>query len=119
MKKTVAYDDLPFVPLLMAKLTAEQPYENETIETKWWGLTRQQVQKIESMRSQMTTEDIDQFAKWVDSRCRLAYMVENSWFQRAVGYSGNKGRDTVYGFINHWLAYYLLHPELRPKFVAK
>jgi len=106
---TKSYDDLPILPWLIAETTANRPYEG----IEWSDKVRnsREVERTEALRQRMTVQDIQNFADWVDKRCRLAYKKKVKWFMKCARSKTNYGRDQLYVWISHWLCSWLANPD--------
>ena len=105
------YDSLPILPWLIAETTASRPYEG--IEWSLQVRNSREVERVEALRQKMTAEDIQDFADWVDDRCRLAYKKKVKWFMDCANSKSNRGRDQLYVWISHWLCSWLSSPKKR------
>ena len=105
------YDSLPILPWLIAETTASRPYEG--IEWSLQVRNSREVERVEALRQKMTAEDIQDFADWVDDRCRLAYKKKVKWFMDCANSKSNRGRDQMYIWISHWLCSWLSSPKKR------
>ena len=105
MNKTIPYDDLPILPWLIAETTANRSYKG----IEWGPSVRdsRDVERTEFLRQKMTVQDIQDFADWVDKRCRLAYKKKVKWFMECTESKTNRGRDQMYVWISHWLCSWL------------
>lgn len=98
-----SYNDLQFLPTVIAKTVCETPYIGR--ETN--NLSAEFIAQTEAARQAMSVYNVEAFGEFCDRRCRMAYNTRASWFMRCVRAKGNKGRDILYMWITHWLAAYL------------
>lgn len=109
MPKRTPYEDIAFLPYLMAETVCGQPYTGQEFSDQLRPGPRQ-IEKIEAARLAMTTEQIAEFAEHCDERCRGAYNKRMDWFMKCVRAKDNSGRDQMFVWIAHWLASYLTDP---------
>ena len=104
------YEQICFLPYMMAEMVANQPYTGQ----EWSEGIRSaaNVEKYEALRQKMTPEQINEYAKWVDRRCRYCYENNVEWFMKLVKSKTNQGRDQLYVYMGHWLASYLHNPGI-------
>lgn len=105
MPKRKAYDDLPFLPSIIAETVCGKKYTGYEVK----NISPDQVIKTENARFAMTREDIDEFCNLVDARCRAAYEAKAKWIDKCI--KANNGLDQMYVFLTHWLASYLDNPQ--------
>lgn len=109
MSKRTPYDSLILIPSVVAETVAEMTYTGSEMSDR--VRDGAQVARIEAARSKMTREQVAEFARLVDARCRTAYAAKADWFQKCVKRSkSNSGRDQLYVWVSHWLASYLTDP---------
>lgn len=99
------YDQIPFIPSLIASVVLETVYTGQDISIRLRN--QRTVDQVESLRENMSEEDRDEFVRLVDNRCRRAYAAQAEWFMKCVNAKGDKGRDQLYIWVFHWLASYL------------
>jgi hypothetical protein len=105
-----AYDDLPFLPFIIADAVCQREYKGE----EWSEFYRnpKRIAEFEAKRQQMTREQMDEFCRLCDNRCRGAYEAKAPWFEKIVEAKGDGGRDQLYVWITHWLTAYLQNPAI-------
>lgn len=110
MGKRRAFENLDVPPAWVARVIATQEYTG----MEWSNHVRSQrdVDKIEERRLLMTPEQIDEFCKWCETRCRLAYELKCEWFMKIVHSRTNSGRDRLHVLSSHWLGAYLTDPTI-------
>ena len=69
------------------------------------------VEEVEALRQKITREQVDEFCKLADNRCKRAYEKQMDWFEKIVRAKGNRGRDQLYVWISHWLSSFLVNPD--------
>jgi hypothetical protein len=89
------YDSLPFIPRIIAETIVNSPCSGRHATIN------------EPLRLALTEEQKKQFCDESDERCAGAYASKFDWFMECVKAKGNKGRDTLHEFVNHWLDSYL------------
>ena len=100
-----AYDDLPFLPYLIAETVCEQEYKMQ--EYSEGMRVQREIEPVEQKRKAMNWDQIKAFASLCDARCREAYTAKAKWFMDCVNAKGNAGRDQLYVWIRHWMTAYL------------
>ena len=103
--KTQSYDDLPFLPQMIAETVCGQEYRMQ--EYSEGNRSERLSAPIEEKRKAMTPGQIEDFASQCDDRCREAYAARAKWFMDCVGAKGNAGRDQLYVWLRHWMVAYL------------
>src|SRR5271157_5691169 len=98
MLKT-SYDDLPFLPNLIAETICSQEYTGQ--EFSIGLMSTKDCSVIEAKRKALTKRQIDMFAERTDELCKGAYEAESKWFMDIVKAEGNKGRDQLYVWVRH------------------
>lgn len=64
--------------------------------------------RIEALRQAMTSEQVQEFCRQVDIRCRAAYEVRADYFMKCVNSKTNRGRDQLIEvWFRHWLVSFL------------
>ena len=119
MKKPKAlpdYDDLPFLPYMLANTVANRPYTGQ--EWAFGIVSPEEVADIEALRQKMTVDDIARFETEVEDRCRKAHKNKARFWVNVINASGNKGRDQLYIWITHWLTGFLKRTPAVPKQTA-
>jgi hypothetical protein len=106
-----SYDDLPFVPTLIAKTICEMTYDGKEINNP----SASEVAKIEALRLKMTRAEVDEFAAICDLRCRTAFESKAAWLEKCIKANGNLGRDQFYLWMTHWMTAYLQDPAFFKK----
>jgi hypothetical protein len=101
-----AYDDLALDPSLIATVVAETVYTGNEISVRM--RSQRLIDSVETRRKSMTPADRNAFAGYVDARCRAAYTAKATWFIKCVRARDNKGRDHLYTWVAHWLAFYCM-----------
>lgn len=110
MAKKIAYENLPFLPTIMADAVCGRRYTGEEISSDHQD--SREIEKIEALRQKMTLEQIREFGDACDERCRQAYTRSAEWFIKCVKAKGNAGRDQLLDvWIPHWMAAYLKNPK--------
>ena len=102
------YDDLTILPHVIAQTVFLREYRGE----EWSPALRSpaQVEKIETLRLKATREQMDEFCKFADLKCKKAYEGGADWFSRLLKHRDG-GRDQLYVWITHWLTAYLTGPD--------
>jgi len=108
MKTNLTYDQIPIMPIVIADVVANQPYDGGDISVR--NRSQDHVDKIEALRLVMTYEQRKEFGQLVDKICRAAFEKEYDWFMKIVRAKGNRGRDQMYIWVKHWLSSYLNDP---------
>jgi len=103
MKTKTAYDDLHLVPTIIATTVADEPYTGSEMSSSRQSF----VDKVEAYRAHMDRAEVDEFATYVDNRCRSAYEAGTDYFMECVSATGNKGRDQLHVWAKHWLASFI------------
>lgn len=105
MSKRTPYENLPFLPVLIADVVCSQEYTG----SEWSKnvVNPREVKMIEGKRQKMTPEKRAEFAKACDARCKAAYNLGAQWFLNVVKAKDNAGRDMLYNWIAHWMTGYL------------
>lgn len=103
------YDQIPFTPFLIAAIVLDTVYTGQDISTKLRN--QKNIDKVESLRQNMSVEDRVEFANMVDKRCRKAFEIQAEWFMNCVRSKNNKGRDQLYVWVYHWMTSYLTNKE--------
>ena len=109
MNHRTPYANLPLLPKVLAETVAGTPYI--AIEYSDRNRPASLVAKTEQRRQALTPDMVRQFADACDLLCRRAYAVRAAWFEKIARAKGNKGRDQLECWVNHWLSGYLDHPE--------
>lgn len=100
------YDDLVIIPRIVAETVVQRKYTGNEVSDRQWSADK--VRHIEQLRSQMTEEQRNDFAKYADDYCRAAYDRKADWFMKCIRSKSARGRDQLYVFVTHWLAGYLI-----------
>ncbi len=96
------YDELTIVPTIIADQIVGNRYTGQELSAA--QRDSRMVDRIEFLRSKMTTDRKRAFIEAVDARCRAAYKAKAPWFMKIARSKTNTGRDQLYAFISHWLA---------------
>lgn len=104
------YENLSILPYLIGETVATQPYKG--IEIGNQSCIYVDIEKTEALRLKLTYQQIEEFADWVDRRCRYCYENNVDWFMKIVKSKNNAGRDQLYIWVSHWLSAYLKNPEI-------
>jgi hypothetical protein len=100
------YDSLTIIPRMVAETVVQRKYTGNEISDRQWSADK--VRLIEQLRSQMTEDQRNAFAKYADDYCRAAYERKADWFMKCIHSKSNRGRDQLYMFVTHWMAGYLI-----------
>jgi hypothetical protein len=101
MKKIPPYENLPFLPAMIAETVCGEEYTEQEYSE---GLrNKERAYKVEVKRQAMTPEQVEAFAKYVDERCKIAYELKADYFMKIVKAKGNQGLDQLYVYVRHWL----------------
>lgn len=104
------YENLPILPYLIAETVCSQKYTGMEISSQ--SIRYSDVEKTEALRLKLTSQQIEEFADWVDRRCRYCYENNVNWFMKIIKSKNNSGRDQLYVWVSHWLSAYLNNPEI-------
>ena len=99
------YENLPFVPRVMAMSVCGQPYTGNELRNRLDG---DQIAKVEAVRAHWTVEQVQAFVEKCDVHCRSAFAAKSPWFMFCVSAKGNGGRDKLYAWITHWMVAYIV-----------
>lgn len=109
MRKTQKFDDLPFLPHMMAETVCSWPYDGREWSS---GLVKPgEAAAMDALRDAMTREQVVEFASLCDAKCRLAHERKSKWWVKILNANGNAGRDQLYLILIHWMTSYLTKPE--------
>ncbi len=112
MPKRTAYEDLPFLPNLLAETVCAQTYTGSEMgqRSSLFCPSQSVIDKTEEARLAMTPDQIREFSDLCDQRCKLAYEAKAEWFMKCVRATGNNGRDRLFMWLTHWMASFLKNP---------
>jgi hypothetical protein len=95
------YENLPFLPALIAEAVCAQEYTEQEISAELRNEER--AKAIEAKRQTMTAKEIKSFAEEVDEKCKASYVAKSDWFMKIIKAGGNRGRDKLYDAIRHYM----------------
>jgi hypothetical protein len=101
--KETSYDDLPYLPSMMAEQIANHEYTGSELGKN--HVNSDSVKEIEAKRKNMTEEDKRKFGEYCDMKCEEAYKAKADWFMKIVKMKDGRGQLNVY--LSHWLASWL------------
>jgi hypothetical protein len=108
MPKRTSYDDLPFLPSIIAETVCSQEYTGQ--EFSAGSMSLEECEIMETKRKALTEKQINLFALRTDELCKQAYDAKAKWFMSLVKAKGNRGRDQLYVWIRHWMTSFLMNP---------
>jgi hypothetical protein len=107
-KKRTAYENLPYLPNIVAETVCGQPYTGQ----EWSDMRRPAasiIATIEEKRQKMTLKQILEFADICDARCKAAYEAKAHFFEDVL--KAKDGRPQLRMWLTHWMTSYLMSPE--------
>jgi len=113
-KQRKNYDELPILPNIVAETVCSQEYTGREWSMKVRDFNK--VAEIEAMRQTMTPDRVREFADLVDEWCRRAYEVKADWFETIAQSETNRGRDSLYIVVSHWLSSFLINTEMMRRY---
>ncbi len=104
------YDEIPLVPTIIADTVVSQPYTQAEFSPAL--RCGRAIARIEAARQTMTPAARREFADLCEARCRAAYESGARWMVKCARSKTDAGRNQLYVYISHWLAYYLSNPTI-------
>ena len=103
---TTRYDDLALVPSMVARRVCETPYRAVELKPEWRSASV--ITQVETLRRAMTPNQVREFMRLCDARCRRAYESKTDWFLKCVQ---SERPDQLSAWLSHWLNAYLRNPR--------